>query len=121
VVIDVTGNPSGLYAGGSANVTVIVKKVAGVLTVPTQAIHTVSGRTVVYQRSGDKQVNTPVTIGTAYGPLTEITSGLKAGDKVVVTFTNPGGGGRTGNRTGGTGGNLPPGGFPAGGFRGGNG
>jgi multidrug efflux pump subunit AcrA (membrane-fusion protein) len=127
VVIDVTGDPSGLYAGGSADVSVIIKKVTGVLTVPTQAIHTVNGKTVVYQKVSGKQVDTPVTIGTAYGALTEIKSGLKAGEQVVVTFAGPGGA-RTGIRPGGTrgaggagGAGAAGGGFPAGGFAGGNG
>ena len=39
VVIAVTGNPTGMYAGASANVTIIVKQVSGVLTVPTASLH----------------------------------------------------------------------------------
>ena len=38
VVIDVTGNPSGLYAGASANVSIIVKQLNNVTEVPTEAI-----------------------------------------------------------------------------------
>jgi multidrug efflux pump subunit AcrA (membrane-fusion protein) len=119
VVVDVTGSPTGLYAGGSASVTIVVKKVVGVLTVPTQAVLTENGKTVVHQMVGGKQVSTAVTVGTAYGPLTEIRSGLKAGDKVVVTFARFGGTGGTGGtgraRTGtGTG----TGGFGGGGFGG---
>jgi multidrug efflux pump subunit AcrA (membrane-fusion protein) len=117
VVIAVTGSPAGLYAGATADVTIIVKRVTGVLTVPTLAVATESGRTVVHQVVGGKRVSTPVTTGTVYGPLTQITSGLKAGDEVVVTFARPGGTGTrrgTGGRTGG------PGGVPGGGF-GGNG
>jgi multidrug efflux pump subunit AcrA (membrane-fusion protein) len=70
VVIDVTGNPSGLYAGSSASVSIIVKKVTGVLTVPTPAIVTENGKTVVHQLVDGKQVSTPVTTGTVYGALT---------------------------------------------------
>jgi multidrug efflux pump subunit AcrA (membrane-fusion protein) len=122
VVIDVTGSPTGLYAGGSASVTIIVKKVTGVLTVPTPAVLTENAKTVVHQMVGGKQVSTPVTIGTVYGALTEIKAGLKAGDQVVVSFARGGGGaGRTGgNGTGGQTG-APPGGFPGGGFGGGGG
>lgn len=115
VVIAVTGSPAGLYAGATADVTIIVKRVTGVLTVPTLAVSTESGRTVVHQVVGGKRVSTPVTTGTVYGPLTQITSGLKAGDEVVVTFARPGGTGTrrgTGGRTGG------PGGVPGGGFGG---
>jgi multidrug efflux pump subunit AcrA (membrane-fusion protein) len=118
VVIDITGNPTGLYAGSSASVTIIVKKVTGVLTVPTPAIVTENGKTVVHQMVGGKQVSTPVTTGTVYGPLTEIKAGLKAGDEVVVTLTRFGGGGRTGGAgTGGLNGG-PAGGGGGGGFGG---
>jgi multidrug efflux pump subunit AcrA (membrane-fusion protein) len=125
VVIDVTGNPTGLYAGSSASVSIIVKQITGVLTVPTPAVLTENGKTVVHQMVGGKQVSTAVTIGAVYGALTEIKTGLKAGDQVVVTLTRFGGGGTgrtgggagTGGRTGGAGG----GGFGGGGGAGGGG
>jgi multidrug efflux pump subunit AcrA (membrane-fusion protein) len=100
VVINVTGNPAGLYAGASADVSIVVKQVDNVLTVPTLALHTVNGKTVVSKQVGSQTVDTVVTTGTAYGAQTEITSGLSDGDKVVVALPT---GGRTG-RTGGTGG-----------------
>jgi multidrug efflux pump subunit AcrA (membrane-fusion protein) len=119
VVIDVTGNPTGLYAGGSATVTIIVKTVTGVLTVPTPAVVTENGKTVVHQIVGGKQVSTPVTIGTVYGALTEIKAGIKTGDKVVVPLTRFGGGGAGG--AGRTGGGAGTGGQTGGGFGGGGG
>ncbi|MCU1679254.1 MAG: HlyD family efflux transporter periplasmic adaptor subunit [Frankiales bacterium] len=117
VVINVTGNPAGLYAGGSADVSLIVKQVPDVLTVPTQAIATVNGATVVREQVNGATVDVPVTVGTSYGALTEITKGIAEGDKVVVTFAGPGGaGGNRGNRGAGAGtGGAPAGGAPAGG------
>jgi multidrug efflux pump subunit AcrA (membrane-fusion protein) len=114
VVVAVTGSPSGMYAGASANVTIIVKQVTGVLTVPTAALHSTGGKTFVYVMNGSKQVQTFVTVGTTYGPSTQVTAGLKSGDKVAVTRTT-GTGARngTGTRTGG--------GFGGGGFGGGAG
>ncbi len=99
VVVDVTGSPAGVYAGATADVSFIVSQVPNVLTVPTIALHSIDGGTVVYQQKNGQQVNTPVTVGTAYGPVTEITKGLAEGDQVAVSF---GGGGRvpTGTRTG---------------------
>jgi multidrug efflux pump subunit AcrA (membrane-fusion protein) len=121
VVVAITGNPGGLYAGASANVSIIVKQVSGVLTVPTAALHSQSGKTYVLQVKNGKQVKTFVTIGTTYGASTEIRSGLSAGAIVAVTTTaNRGVGG-----TGGTGGNGTgqgrqfSGGFGGGGFGGG--
>jgi multidrug efflux pump subunit AcrA (membrane-fusion protein) len=121
VTIAVTGSPKGLYAGGAASVSIIVKQVENVLTVPTSALHTENGKTVVHQMTNGTQVSTPVKVGTTYGPQTQILGGLKAGDKVVgTTFriggTNPAGGTRT--RQGGTGGGGA-GGFGGGGFGGG--
>ena len=105
-MIDVTGKQKGLYTGGSAAVTIIVKQTDNVLTVPTSALHTsdTGAGTVVYQMKSGKQVSTPVVVGTSYGATTAITSGLAAGDQVVVTDVRSGvGAGRT-NGTGGTGG-----------------
>ncbi|MEP7369339.1 MAG: hypothetical protein ABI662_06775 [Dermatophilaceae bacterium] len=120
VTIAVTGSPKGLYAGGAVDVAIIVKQVENVLTVPTNALHTENGKTVVHQISDGVQVSTPVTVGTTYGPATQILSGLKAADKVVgTTFrvggTNPNGSNRL--RQGGAGGGGT-GGFDGGGFNG---
>ena len=121
VTITVTGSPKGLYAGGAADVSIIVKQVENVLTVPTNALHTEKNTTVVHQMKNGEQVSTPVTVGTAYGAVTQILSGLKTGDKVVGTTF------RGGNLTGGTGarqrngtsnGGTGNGGFGGGGFEG---
>ena len=115
VTVAVTGSPKGLYAGGAATVSIIVKQVENVLTVPTNAVHTVDAKTVVYQMVNGAQVSTPVTVGTTYGAVTQILSGLKTGDNVVGTTFRIGGNSSTGGtrtRQGGTGG----GGFGGGGF-----
>jgi multidrug efflux pump subunit AcrA (membrane-fusion protein) len=123
VTIAVTGSPKGLYAGGAANVSIIVRQVENLLSVPTNAVHTENSKTVVYQLKDGAQVSTPVKVGTTYGVVTQILSGLKAGDKVVgTTFrggNNPAGGTRSrqGNGTGG--GGTGGGGFGGGGYGGG--
>ncbi len=129
VEVTVTGTPTGLHDGTSATVTLIYAQFSNVLTVPSAAVHTVNGQSVVYTMSGDQQVSTPVVVGESDGTSTEITSGLNEGDEVVVTITVPGGGtggtGRTGGGTG-TGTGTGRGGFTgtgggAGGFGGGTG
>jgi macrolide-specific efflux system membrane fusion protein len=117
VTITVTGSPKGVYAGGAATVSIIVKQVENVLSVQTNAVHTEGGKTVVHQMKDGAQVSTPVKVGTTYGPSTQILSGLKAGDKVVGTSFRPGGNRPSGGGSrqgGGTGG----GGFGGGGFDG---
>jgi len=127
VTITVTGSPKGLYAGGAADVSIIVKQVENVLSVQTNAVHTEGGKTVVHQMKGGAQVSTPVKVGTTYGAVTQVLSGLKAGDKVVGTTFRPGGnrpaggtGTRQGGGTGGAGFDGPPAGFdgPPAGFGG---
>jgi multidrug efflux pump subunit AcrA (membrane-fusion protein) len=123
VTITVTGSPKGLYAGGGADLTIIVKQLNNVLTVPTNALHTEGGKTVVHQMKGGAQVSTPVRVGTTYGVVTQILSGLKAGDKVVGSaFRFGGGNGGTRQRQGGGTGGVGPGGVgPGGGGFGGGG
>lgn len=101
VTINVTGTPTGLYAGGTATVSIIVKQVPNVLTVPTQALKTINNSTTVTVRRAGKDVTTPVVVGTSYGATTQVVSGLEDGDQVVVTFVRPigaGGAGGTGTQ-----------------------
>jgi membrane fusion protein, macrolide-specific efflux system len=123
VVIDVTGDPPGLYAGASADVGIIVKQLNNVTEVPTNAIsYTSGGQATVTQVINGAHVVKDVTVGVAENGETQILGGVKAGDKVLerqVTFRAPGGGtgagllGGSGART------FPAGGFGGGGFGGG--
>lgn len=121
VVIDVTGTQTGLYGGSSATVSILVKQLANVLEVPTQAIHyNGTSATVTVDKSGTKSTR-DVTVGLTSSGMTQILSGLKQGEEVVVTtFTRrPGTGTGTGTGQTGTGGGFgrgfgtggPPGGF----------
>jgi membrane fusion protein, macrolide-specific efflux system len=99
VTIGVTGSPGGLHAGASASVTLIVKQLNNVTTVPTTAIHYTSSGAVVYEMVNGHQVAHPVTVGMTSGGQTQITSGVPVGTQVVVPVTRAGGAGGT---TGGT-------------------
>ncbi len=116
VVIDVTGSPAGLYAGATADVSLIVKQIPNALTIPTSAVQTVNGQIVVYIHVGGKRVATAVTLGASDGPTTQILSGLKDGDQVEVPLGRFGRGGtrRTGTGTGGGGFGGGGAGFPGG-------
>lgn len=126
VTVSITGAQKDLYSGTTASVSIIVKQVQDVLTVPTQAVTTTDGTTYVDLVDGSSTKKTAVTIGETYGMSTEITKGLKAGDVVKVAATGRmragGGSGSSGQDAGGFPGggtmpDLPPGG--AGGFPGG--
>jgi membrane fusion protein, macrolide-specific efflux system len=126
VVIDVTGDPTGLYAGSTADISIIVKQLDDVVEVPTAAItySTTGGQATVTEVKGGKHVSVDVTVGQAANGETQITSGVAAGDSIVervVKFT--GGSGRTGGAgiTGGFTRGGGEGGLGGGGFTGGGG
>jgi macrolide-specific efflux system membrane fusion protein len=119
VTIDVTGSPAGLAIGASAQVSIIVKQLADVLVVPRAAVHQDTGKSVVYEMAGGKQVAHPVTVGLSAGGQTQIIDGLAAGTRIALpaapTGTGSGGAGRGGGFGGGAGG------FGGGGLGGGGG
>lgn len=84
VVVDVTGTPR-LFAGASATVQIISGQAASALAVPTAALRTgPGGRTTVRVMSRGRPVTRAVTTGITSGGLTQVTSGLSAGEQVVV-------------------------------------
>lgn len=95
VTVEVTGERDDLYAGSSATVTIVVEERADVLTVPTQALHEDGDTTYVNKIVDGGTERTTVEVGTAFGPVTEILSGLAEGDEVeLAAFSRePGGGG----------------------------
>jgi len=128
VVIDVTGDPAGLFAGSTADIAIIVKQLNNVVEVPTAAItYTSSGQAEVTQVVGGKDVSRSVDVGEAALGETQITSGVKSGDRIlerVITFKagsgrGTGGAGLFGGT--GTGGLGGAGSFRTGGFGGGGG
>lgn len=138
VVIDVTGNPTGLFAGATADTSIIVKQLNDVVEVPTAAIsYGTNGQATVTKVVNGSHVVTDVTVGAAESGETQITSGVTSGDKVLekeVSFKGIGGGaggilggvGTTGGFGAGAGGftGAGAGGFTgagAGGFTGGGG
>lgn len=86
VTIAVTGSPDGVHDGVSADVSIVYERRTDVLTVPSAAVRTVDGSSVVLTQDAEgNQVETPVEVGETVGDLTEITSGLSEGDQVLVT------------------------------------
>lgn len=131
VTIDVTGHPGGLFPGASAQVSIVVRQLSDVLTVPAAAVHTSGTGSVVDELQGGRQVAHPVVIGLTSGGTTQVISGLTAGTQVVVPMTarsssrsgggTGGGAGRGGGFGGGGGGFGGGGGGGRGGFGGGAG
>ncbi|KAA9153703.1 biotin/lipoyl-binding protein [Amycolatopsis acidicola] len=119
VTISVTGSPTGLFAGASATVSIVVKQLTDVLAVPSAAVHYTSGAATVSEMVGGKETSVPITAGTTVDGMTQVLSGLSEGDQVMIAGAaggagnRPSGTGSTSGRTGGIGGT-------GGGFGGGN-
>jgi multidrug efflux pump subunit AcrA (membrane-fusion protein) len=113
VSINLTGSQQNLYAGASATVSIVVQQRSNVLTVPTIAIRTVDGKTVVTKLVSGQGVQTEIGVGESFGGLTEVTRGLVAGDQVVISVpsrANAASASPSGQRR------FGQGGFPGGGF-----
>jgi multidrug efflux pump subunit AcrA (membrane-fusion protein) len=126
VVVRITGHPKGVYAGATATMTITTAHVPNVLEIPTLAITYSGSNASVQVQQGGSTVKRSVTVGTAYGLESQVLSGIKAGEKVVVTIptfagrvggTGGGGFGQRGGTGSGTGGGFGSG----GGFTGGGG
>jgi len=114
VTVVLSGASPSLRPGMSASVSVIINQVVGVTTVPTSAVHTTGAGSTVTLFVNGKPDPVAVTVGAADATLTQILSGVKVGDTVVIatiTSTIP-------SSTTGTGRSLTGGGF-GGGFGGG--
>ena len=126
-------NDSKVRPGMSASATVITAQAQGV-TVPNQAISGSGSSGTVQLERGGKTVSQQVVVGLRGSTRSQIVSGVKAGDQLIVTVTLPAlgtstssgssstgtlGGGLTGRGFGG--GGFAGGGFPRGGFAGGAG
>ncbi|MCU1353616.1 MAG: efflux transporter, family, subunit [Acidimicrobiales bacterium] len=114
-----SGSPATYHVGATAQVDLTYDTIANTIQVPAQAVTRTNGAdTVVVITKGKKQTR-QVRTGITTNGLVQVTSGLKAGEQVVVSITA---GGRPTGGTGGTGGGGagPPGGFvPGGGTPGG--
>lgn len=106
---------SGLKPGMTANATLIVGSKSNVLAVPGTALTTRGGRTTVTVLTAGVQKRVVVTVGLKGDSETEITSGIKSGDVLVLPSSTATSGFPTGGVPGA--GTLGGGGFTGGGVR----
>ena len=79
------GNPTQqLFAGATASVAITLNTATAAVTVPTSAVHTTGGFSIVTTLVNGAPTLTRVTVGVRGADLTQITQGLKAGDQVVL-------------------------------------
>ena len=80
--------PATVRPGQSAAITIITGQASNTLYVPSSAITQIGGRSIVTVVGADgKQTVTPVTTGLVGTTDTQVTSGLTAGEKVLISLT----------------------------------
>jgi HlyD family secretion protein len=97
VTVKLTDADAAVKPGMTASANVITSSISNALLVPTRAIHTVNNKSTVTLIATDGTTQ-PVTVqlGASNDTQTQIVSGVKAGDRVVIgatTATPTGGGG----------------------------
>jgi multidrug efflux pump subunit AcrA (membrane-fusion protein) len=78
-----TQSAKGLRAGMSASAEVVVEQVKDALTVPSEAISSAGGKTVTVE-AGGKEVTKTITTGLVGDESTEVVSGVKAGQTLIL-------------------------------------
>lgn len=127
VTLAITGGSDELQNGSIATASILTESAAGVLAVPTSAVHAdISGGRAVTVLDGSTTTEATVTVGIVGSEYTQITQGLREGSVVVLADLQealPGTATKTSTSStvatnGPVGGNFPGGGnFPSGGFQ----
>lgn len=84
VVLSVPGDVTGLISGMFADVTFYTESSAGAIAIPSEVIQTSNGVQYVYVVENGTAVYTPVTTGLTGDGVTEVISGLSAGQQLVT-------------------------------------
>ncbi|HEX3566091.1 MAG TPA: HlyD family efflux transporter periplasmic adaptor subunit [Acidimicrobiales bacterium] len=95
VSIAVTGSPTGIYAGSTATLSIVVEQLNNAIQVPTAAISYSGGQSTVTVVQNGNHVSRAITTGVSSAGETQVTSGLTSGEKVleqVVKFNGAAGG-----------------------------
>lgn len=81
----ITDTLPGVKPGVSAQAEIVVTNISNALSVPLQAVTTLKGKQVVYVQQGSKTTPVAVQVGMFNTKFIEITSGLKEGDRVLLS------------------------------------
>jgi HlyD family secretion protein len=84
VTISLPATGQQLHEGATASVSIITSTANATVTVPTSAVHLTGSSASVTTLSGGQTAVKRVTVGVMGSSLTEIRSGLSAGDQVVL-------------------------------------
>jgi len=85
VTVQLAADAPALYDGAGADVRIVTGTARDVVAVPNSAIHSSGrGRSTVTVVRGSTTSTVPVSLGVAGTALTQVVSGLKVGDRVVL-------------------------------------
>jgi RND family efflux transporter MFP subunit len=84
VVVVLPSSATGLFTGSTADMSIETSHVADVLAVPTSAVTTEGTRSYVLEMSSGSPVRKIVKVGIVGDIYTQVLSGLKSGDTVVL-------------------------------------
>ncbi len=87
VTVSVGNPPDTVKAGMTASLNVITQEKDNVLLVPNRAIRTLGRQKVATVLFEGQEIQIPVTTGMNNDTMTEVTSGLKEGDTVIISGT----------------------------------
>lgn len=112
VVVGLTDPSAALNNGSTGSVAIVTKSSRSALAVPTSAVATIGTRHTVTVLDGNTAVRTLVQVGVIGDTWTEITSGVTAGQKVVLAnLAEPLPGSATDSSSSSSNNNTPGGGF----------
>ncbi|MGH8980009.1 MAG: HlyD family efflux transporter periplasmic adaptor subunit [Acidimicrobiales bacterium] len=91
VVVALSGDAADVFPGTSARIKVVVERAGDVLSVPTSSVHTDgAGHSYVLTLEHGTEMRTTVQVGVVGAVYTQIVSGLRKGEPVVVAdLTKP--------------------------------
>lgn len=121
VVVTFTGSSDTYQPGAGVNATITYSQISDAVQVPTRAVTTTDDGSTVTVVDGPTEKKVDVTVGESLDGMTQITSGLDAGQKVVIstiTFDGFRSGSSGGNGNGATPGDPDGGGGTSPGFDG---
>jgi multidrug efflux pump subunit AcrA (membrane-fusion protein) len=120
VVVALAPRSSGIEAGSTAQIQVVLHQVDYALAIPTSAVHTVAqGDCYVMVLKSGHEVRQPITVGVVGSVYTQVTAGITKGTTVILADLAEALPSSSTNST--TNGGFGGGGFGGGGFGGGSG
>lgn len=88
VTISLDPTPQQLFPGATASVSITLASTRAPVAVPTSAVHVAGSRHVVTLLRGNNITEVRVTLGVVGSTVTQVNSGLNAGDPVVLADLN---------------------------------